>query len=245
MAQLETRYYKLEKLVKSEYIDEVNEMLMNGVSPHTVTKWLKDRGFTISHPKLYEYKEMLQTAITKRITVERLLGIGVPKRTPIQLQALGLASAKNMVRNEMEVLDNIIQLGMSALTANPTIRLQDAMRAIELKTKLTGGAHGGLTQYGLDQLRELESSKFDAIIKVVLQYLPEERHKELETAIQEAEYSFYKEQAPEYLEEYEKQLAEQKAMEQEAELQQTLEDTIGALTNEGSDIDEERDTEVH
>jgi hypothetical protein len=222
--QLETRYYKLEKLVKSEYIDEVNEMLLNGVSPHTVSKWLKDRDFTISHPKLYEYKDMLQTALTKRITVERLLGIGVPKRTPIQLQALGLASAKNMVRNEMEILDGIIQLGMSSLTANPTIRLQDAMRAIELKTKLTGGTHGGLTNYGLEQLRELETRKFQAIVDIVLQYLPEDKHAELDTAISAAERRFYEEEAPEYLEEYDKSIVEQ---------------VDEALTSKGGDISEE------
>jgi hypothetical protein len=224
MTQLETRYYKLEKLVKWEHIDEVNEMLLNGVSPHTVAKWCKDKGFLISHPKLYEYKEMLQVALTKRITVERLLGIGVPKRTPIQLQALGLATAKNMVRNEMEILDGIIQLGMSSLTSNPTIRLQDAMRAIELKTKLTGGSHGGLTNYGLEQLRELETRKFQAIVDVVLQYLPEDKHAELDSAIALAERKFYEEEAPEYLDEYDKAITDE---------------MDSALTSKGGDIIEE------
>lgn len=209
MAQLETRYYKLEKLVKWEHVDEVNEMLMNGVSPHRVSEWCKEMGFTISHPKLYEYKEMLQTAITKHITVERLLGIGIPKRTPIVLQHLGLASAKNLVKNEMEVLDAIVQRGYDALTNNPTIKIQDALRAIELKNKLTQGAHGGLTGYGLDQLRELEQAKFAAIVQVVIQYLPEDKHDELQEAIAEAERKYYEENAPEFLEEYEKTLEEQ------------------------------------
>ena len=209
MAQLETRYYKLEKLVKWEHVDEVNDMLMNGVSPHKVSEWCKELGFNISHPKLYEYKEMLQTAITKHITVERLLGIGVPKRTPIVLQALGLTSAKNLVKNEMEVLDAIVQRGYDALTSNPTIKIQDALRAIELKNKLTQGQHNGLTNYGLDQLRELEQAKFQAIVNVVLTYLPEDKHDELQEAIAVAEREFYETQAPEYLEEYEKSLEEQ------------------------------------
>lgn len=211
MAQLETRYYKLEKLVKWEHVDEVNDMLMNGVSPHKVSEWCKELGFNISHPKLYEYKEMLQTAITKQITVERLLGIGVPKRTPIVLQALGLTSAKNLVKNEMEVLDAIVQRGYDALTSNPTIKIQDALRAIELKNKLTQGQHNGLTNYGLDQLRELEQAKFQAIVNVVLQYLPEDKHDELQEAISVAEREFYETQAPEYLEEYERSLEEQLA----------------------------------
>lgn len=208
---LETKYYKLEKLVKWEHCTEVNEMLLNGVSPHQVSAWCKDRGFSISHPKLYEYKEMLQEAITRQITVERLLGIGVPKRKPINLMAIGLSASKNVVRNEMEVLDGIINMGFAALTNSPTVRLQDAMKAIELKQKLTGGNHGGLTQYGLDQLRELEQAKFNAIVQAVLTYVPQEHHSDIEKAIQEAEYNYYKENAPEYLEEYEKAIQDDEA----------------------------------
>jgi len=207
--QLETRYYKLEKLVKWDKVDQVNEMLMNGVSPHQVSAWCKENGFSISHPKLYEYKQLLQEAITKHITVERMLGIGVPKRTPIVLQALGLTSAKNLVKNEMEVLDAIVQRGYDALTQNPTIKIQDALRAIELKNKLTNGSHGGFTNYGLDQLRELEQSKFNAMVQVVLKYLPEDKVDELQEAIAEAEREFYETQAPELLEEYERTLEEE------------------------------------
>lgn len=208
MAQLETRYYKLEKLVKWEHVDEVNQMLLSGVSPHKVSEWCKERGFSISHPKLYEYKEYLQTAITERITVERLLGIGVPKRSPIQLQALGITASSNMVKNEIDVLDAIVQRGFDALSANPTVRLQDAMRAIEIKQKLTGGNHGGLTSYGLDQLRAIETAKFQAMVEVVMEYVPEDKIPQLEAAISDAERKYYEEYAPELLDEYEKSLQE-------------------------------------
>lgn len=207
--KLETRYYKLEKLVKWEKVDEVNQMLLSGVSPHKVSEFCKENGFSISHPKLYDYKEYLQTAITQRITVERLLGIGVPKRSPIQLQTLGILASSEMVKSETEVLDAIIQRGFNALTQNPTVRLQDAMRAIELKQKLTGGNHGGLTNYGLDQLRAVETAKFQAMIDVVMDYIPEDKHLELEEAIQGAERKYYEEYAPELLEEYEKSLQDE------------------------------------
>lgn len=205
---LETKYYKLERLIKWDKCDEVNEMLMQGISPHKVSDWCKENGFSISHPKLYEYKEYLQTALTRHITVERLLGIGVPKRKPILLQTLGLTNTKNLVKNEMEVLDAIVQRGYDALMQNPVMKVQDALRAIELKNKLTQGAHAGLTNYGLDQLRELEQAKFDAVLGIVLQYLPEEKHEELQEAISTAERNFYETQAPEYLEEYEKSIEE-------------------------------------
>lgn len=206
--KLETRYYKLEKLVKWQYIDQVNEMLMSGISPHEVSKWCKERDFSISHPKLYEYKEMLQEAITRRITVERLLGIGVPKRTPIVLQALGIQGVKQHVKNELEVLDTIIHLGMGALHNSPTIKIETALKAIELKNKLTDGKHAGLTNYGLDQLKELEQRKFNAIVAVVMQYIPEDKHDELEAAIAAAERQFYHDKAPDLLEEYDRAVQE-------------------------------------
>lgn len=207
--QLETKYYKLERLIKWDKIDEVNEMLMSGMSPHKVSDWCKDNGFSISHPKLYEYREYLQTALTKHITVERLLGIGVPKRKPILLQTLGLTSTKNMVKNEMEVLDAIVQRGYDALMQNPVMKVQDALRAIELKNKLTNGSHAGLTSYGLDQLRELEQAKFNAVLTIVQQYIPEDKLEELQQAIEDAERTFYENSAPEFLEEYERSLEEQ------------------------------------
>jgi len=151
---------------------------------------------------------MLQTAITKRITVERLLGIGMPKRKPIILQALGIESAKDMVKNEFEVLDAIIQRGFMALNASPTIKIQDALRAIELKNKLTNGSHAGLTGYGLDHLREVEQQKFNAVIEVVMKYLPEDKIDELQEAMAEAERQYYQDNAPELLEEYEKTMEE-------------------------------------
>ncbi len=206
--KMETRYYKLERLVKWSKVSTVNDMLMNGISPHQVSAWCKENGFSISHPKLYEYKELLQEAITRRITVERLLGIGVPKRTPIVLQALGIGSTQNMVKNELEVLDHIIHLGMGALANNPTIKIETAMKAIELKNKLTDGKHAGLTGYGLDQLRELEGAKFNAMLEVVMKYVPEDKHEELEAAIQQAERSFYAERAPELVEDYDRAVEE-------------------------------------
>ncbi|MNH25730.1 hypothetical protein D3C79_857470 [compost metagenome] len=151
---------------------------------------------------------MLQEAITRRITVERLLGIGVPKRTPVILQALGMQGVKQHVKNELEVLDTVIHLAMSALQNNPTIKLETALKAIELKNKLTEGKHAGLTNYGLDQLRELEQAKFNAMVQVVMQYVPEDKHEELESAIAQAERNFYSERAPELLEEYEQAVQE-------------------------------------
>lgn len=209
--KLETNYYKLEKLLKWEHAEEVKQKLADGVSPRIVSAWCKERGFVISHPKLYELKELLQEAVMRNIAVERLLGIGVPKRKSILLQALGCHGITTYVKNEMELLDQLIHLGMSEVGKSPTIKIETAMKAIELKNKLTGGKHAGLTMYGLDQLRELEKVKMDAMVAVVMQYLPEEKYGELAEAVAQAEREFYETQAPELLEEYERAIQEAQA----------------------------------
>lgn len=200
---LETKYYRLEKLVKWKRIDEVNEMVMNGTSPRQISLWCKENGFDISHPKLYEYRDMLREAVNKQISVEQMMGISDTNRNPILLQSLGITPVKEMVKSELDVLDGIIQLGFNGLKDMPTIRMGDAMKAIELKNKITGGAHGGLTNFGLEQLRELEQAKFESILDVVLQYLPEDKHEEVYEAMAEAEHRFYVEQAPDFLDDYE------------------------------------------
>lgn len=209
MSNLETKYYRLEKLVKWDKIDEVNEMIMSGVSPRQVSNWCKENGFDISHPKLYEYRDMLREAVNKQITVEQMLGITGQNRNPILLQSLGITPVKEIVKSELDVLDGIIQLGFNTLKSNPSIRMGDAMKAIELKNKITGGSHGGLTNFGLEQLRELEQAKFTAILEVVLQYLPEDKHEEVYEAMAEAEHRFYVEEAPDFLEDYENKVQQE------------------------------------
>lgn len=205
--QLETKYYKIEKLLKWEFRDEVDKMLIaNTMSPAKVSEWCKERGFSISKQKLYDYKDMLQRAIQQQISVEHLLGIGETRQVPQILRTLGMGAMTQLVKNELEVLDTIIQIGFNNLVETRMVDIKDAMKAIELKDKITGGAHGGLTGYGLTQLRELEEAKFAAIIKVVMQYLPEDKLEEVQEEIELAERNFYEQYAPEYLDDYDMEM---------------------------------------
>lgn len=201
--KLETNYNKLEKLCKWEYVDDVNEMLLKNISAHKVSDWCAVKGFKISVTKLYEYKEYLQKAISQKVTVDRLLGIGNPRKR-IDMRMLGVESTSELVMNEMELLDAIIQRGFNGLKNDPAIRITDAMKAIELKNRLTGGNHGGITSFGLDQLRAVEQRKFEAMVEVVMRYLPEDKLGELEHAVAEAERLYYETEAPHLLEDYER-----------------------------------------
>lgn len=209
MVKQRTQYRILERLVKWEYVKEVNNMIMTGMSPRKVAVWCCEHGFEISDAKLYEYKQLLQTAIGKQVTVDRLIGINAPRQNPIMSQVMMETDAKNLVKNELEVIDVIIQKGFNIMRLPSTeIKPVDVMKAIELKHKLTGGSHGMLTNYGLDQLRELEKAKMEAIVEVVANFLPPDKQDELYYAITRAERKFYKENAPEMLEEYDEMIQE-------------------------------------
>ena len=208
--KLETKYYKLERLCKWSKIGEVNRMICNGLSPKKVSQFCIENGFKISTSKMYEYRDILTEALNRDITVERLLGMGQTKRSPVFLKTEGYEETRDRVKNEMDVLDNIIQKGYEAMKLNPTIQLRDAMRAIELKNKITGGKHGGLTPDGLNELRELEERKVEAILKIVCSYLPEDKQEELQLSIEQAEREFYQEHAPHLVPEYEKALESNK-----------------------------------
>lgn len=223
MAGLETRYYKIEKLLKWENREQVDEMLLQGMNPEKVSKWCKENGFSISKQKLYDYKEMIRKSAAKKITVEELIGMGGDRRVPVVLEQLGMGNVQEVVKNEIEVLDAIVQIGFDNLKTMANVSPKDMLRAIELKDKITGGAMGGLTLYGLDQLRELEEKKFGAILEVVMKYLPEDKLEEIQESIEVAEREFYQLYAPEFLEDYDKQIAD---MQQEELLNATGDNTV-------------------
>jgi len=205
--QLETKYYKLEKLCAWEHIKQLNSRLLDGESPTRLSDWCRLHGFSISIQKLYEYKALLQSSLAKEITVEKLLGIsaaGIPApRQSIMLPPVAHEEAKVKVRNELQVLDLVIQRGFDSLLNAKEVSLSDTLKAIEMKNKLTQGKHAGLTEFGLEQVRELEDKKFGAILEIIKRYVPSDKWEEMDKNIADIEYAYYLEHAPEYLKQYE------------------------------------------
>lgn len=200
---LYTKYYKLERLINWDKVDKVNEMLLEGTSPHQVSAWCKARGFDISHPKLYEYRALLQTAIAEKQTVHELLGANGVTFGESLADTISPKQAEKSL-SELSVLDKIIDLGFTnAMNGRSDVKFSDALRAIEMKNKLTGGMN--LSQVQIDKIRELEQAKFNAVIQVVQKYVPQEKLGELSDAIEQAERTFYEEHDATLLRDYEKQ----------------------------------------
>lgn len=95
------------------------------------------------------------------------------------------------LKSDMELLDAVMQKGYETLLNMEAIAPKDFLKAIELKHKLTGGAHGGITTYGLEEIRLREAAREAAILVIMLKYIPEEQHMEVIAEMEKATQDYY------------------------------------------------------
>jgi hypothetical protein len=110
-------------------------------------------------------------------------------------------------KNDMEVLEFIIQKGYSSLQthfADKPIPIATTLAAIQLKHKLleSSAAGAGTTAYGLEYLKKMEQGKFVAVLQALIEYIPPNQRAEVVEAIDHAEEAYYKN--TEYYDEYRK-----------------------------------------
>lgn len=97
----------------------------------------------------------------------------------------------NKVKSDMELLDEVIQKGMETLDKMEAISPNTAIKAIEMKHKITGGKHQGFTTYGLEEIRLREKARENAMLVVMLEFIPEEKHEEVIDRMEETTKEYY------------------------------------------------------
>lgn len=95
------------------------------------------------------------------------------------------------VYSDIQVLDEIIQKGWNALQYTETADIPHALRAIEIRAKLTDNSMQGLSLVGLRELRMRSQAKHSAMLDSIMMYVPEDQHEELLDYIDEQEKAFY------------------------------------------------------
>jgi len=78
------------------------------------------------------------------------------------------------VKHDLELLDEVIQKGFETLANIEEINPATAIAAIQLKHKITGGSHGGYTVYGIEEIKLREAARENAMVAVLLEFIPEE-----------------------------------------------------------------------
>lgn len=199
---------KLIELCKSPLIDSVNAMLDAGESPNSVCKFVNGKGFKISTPLMYEYAKIRKQCIINSINIEHL--IGVTKQPDVQVKkGTNFQGRQNKLKSEIDAIDRVIQLGFDSLnmfyghdegSIGKPVPIATMLAAIQLKNNLTEGAHGFLTAYGLNQLREVEQQKYEILFDTIMSFIPDELKETVQAKVSEAEDEYY--QTTDYYEEY-------------------------------------------
>lgn len=99
---------------------------------------------------------------------------------------------KRVIMSDLQFLDVMIQKGVETLVQMPSIDPGKALKAIELKYKLTQGSHGGLTMYGMEEIRLRESARENAMAEVIMEFVPEDQREKLLERLEFTTEEFYK-----------------------------------------------------
>lgn len=191
---------KLASLCRWKHIQEVNNRLDQGDTPNSVATFINKNGFKISVPLVYEYAKLRKKALVDGINIEHMVGVAskplIDKDDPVT------KSTSEKLKSEIDALDKIIQGGYNTLIewADRPIAPKTMMDAIKLKYELTDGNHGFLTNYGMEQLREIEQNKYQLLMEHLISYIPEDRKQEAVDKLAILEDEYY--QATPYYEEY-------------------------------------------
>jgi hypothetical protein len=195
----------LEDLLKWNKRPFLDKMLDDGESPYKCAMWCKENGFPISSPTMYQYAKKRKEAIVNGLVAEIMPPPPenpepIPKKTTKrQKKAQEMANMERKtehqtfkkVKHDMELLDEIIQKGFETLKMMDAVNPAVAVKAVELKQKITGGAHGGHTVYGIEEIRLREAARENAIVTILLEYIPEEKHSEVLERMEKATMDYY------------------------------------------------------
>lgn len=187
---------------------KVDNMLDEGQTYEYIIEFLKSKDFSISKASLTNYKKKREEAIEtgkpliqlldKRskdnvtyiadIEVKPFSTVESSSSTPAQVHDL---TKRDNVYDDIELLDEVIRKGMKGLKAFDVVDTPLAMKAIELKAKITGNQLNGLSLAGLREIHLRQNAKEASMLEVIMKYVPEDLHNQLFADLEEAEKEFF------------------------------------------------------
>lgn len=195
---------------------KVDNMLDEGQTYEYIISFCKENGLSISKASLTNYKKKREEALKtgkpllqlldKRakdnvtyITNKEVQAFKAKKKDTTKDSDPAASTAATItdinkvdkVFNDLEFLDEIITKGAKGLKAFDVVDTPLAMKAIELKAKITNNQLSGLSIAGLRELKLRMTCKESALTEVIMKYVPEEQHDQLFKDLEEAEQRFY------------------------------------------------------
>lgn len=190
----------------SKYAKQVNKMLDLGTSYPEIRKYLKSKDFNISETYIGKYKRIRQSLTAEENSLEEFINNSpVSKLIESQEKEMQEGSESNKLKNDLEFLDMVIQTGSDQLKTlikenDYLITIENVFEAIKLKDKLTDGALGGYTNFGIKNLQDITENKYMALIRLMFNYIPTDKKEAALKDLELAEEDYYKQ--TDYYEEY-------------------------------------------
>ena len=191
---------------------KVDNMLDEGQTYDYIIDFCKENGLSISKASLTNYKKKREEAIRTGKPLLQLLDkrakdnvtyisdkeVQAFKERKAEKETSGESkgtvtnlSKVDSIYHDIEMLDEIIQKGYKGLRQFDVVDTPLAMKAIELKAKITNNQLSGLSIAGLRELKLRQQARESALTEVIMKYVPEEQHDALFADMDEAQQRFY------------------------------------------------------
>jgi len=191
---------------------KVDNMLDEGQTYDYIIDFCKENGLSISKASLTNYKKKREEAIDKGAPLLQLLDKRAKdnvtyisnkqvdmfrqQKDEEDAEIAHAASVTDMTKidkvfHDLEFLDMVIEKGMKGLKAFEVVDTPLAMKAIELRAKITNNQLGGLSIAGLRELKLRQQARESAMMEIIMKYVPEDKHDVLFSDMEESERLFY------------------------------------------------------
>lgn len=197
---------KVAALVKWNNRSHLDKLIDDSTPVKELVAWCNDNGFPISIPTMYSYIKQRREAIVNGLTMELLHAKEDPLKKALEDSARDKAREKGntqfkenraeerarakatlekeltdqdspkRIRHDLELLDEVIQKGFDTLSKMEVISPATAIKAMEMKHKLSNGSTGGYTYYGLEEIKLREEAREQAITTAILEFIPSDQH---------------------------------------------------------------------
>jgi len=195
-------------------VTKVDNLLDEGQTYSYIVEFCRENGLDISKASLTNYKKKREESISTGVPLLQLLDkrakdnvTYIKDREVDHLQGKNEVSETNngevtnapitdmnkvdKVYNDLEFLDEVVSKGMKGLKQFDVVDTPLAMKAIELRAKITNNQMSGLTLSGLRELKMRQTARESALTEVIMKYVPEEQHDQLFEDMEQAEKEFY------------------------------------------------------
>lgn len=193
--------YKNKKLVT-----KVDNLLDEGKTYDYIISFCQDNGLSISKASLTNYKKKREESIETGVPLLQLLdkrskdNVTYISEKRVEMfneqekesyNPIGAIDKVEKVFNDIEFLDEVIHKGFKGLASFDIVDIPLAMKAMEIKAKITNNALGGLSVSALKEMAIKVRCKESALTEVVMKYVPVEQHEQLFEDLAAAEQEFY------------------------------------------------------